>query len=118
MIDFQIRETDNNLELVDRDFFLTVDTSRYVAQKLRVRLSFFRGEWYLNAEKGIPYYDEILVKNPNLNFIEDLLKAEISTVPEVEELLDFVLEYEGTTRELSVTFTVRITSGETLTLTI
>ena len=36
-----------------------------VRQAIRVRLRWFFQEWRLGPEIGIPYYEEILVKNPN-----------------------------------------------------
>lgn len=118
MKDLMLIETNNNLKVQDRDLTFTDDTSKYVAQKLRIRLSFFLGEWYLNVLKGIPYYEEILIKNPNLNYIEDLLKSEIVVLDEVEQLLNFNLVYEGTTRTLSVEFTAQLIDGSTVSINI
>jgi len=114
MFDIQLVENENNLELINKDFQLTSSLSRYVSQKLRIRLSFFRGEWYLNINKGIPYFESVFVKNPNISFIEDLIILEINTCPGVEELLNLNLEVEKSTRELIINFTVKLEDGEIL----
>lgn len=118
MRDFQLIENDNDLELIDKDFKITTDLSRYVSQKLRIRLSFFLGEWYLNINKGIPYFESVFVKNPNISFIEDLIIFEITTCPGVEELLELNLTVEKSTRELIIDFKARLENGEIISETV
>lgn len=118
MIDLQLVENENDLELINKDFQLTSSLSRYVSQKLRIRLSFFRGEWYLNINKGIPYFESVFVKNPNISYIEDLIILEINTCPGVSELLSLSLEIETPTRELIINFSVKLNSGEILSGTV
>lgn len=118
MKDLQLIENQNDLEIINKDFQLTNDLSRYVSQKLRIRLSFFKGEWYLNINKGLPYYEEIFVKNPNLSYIEDLIIFEINTCPGVEKLLEFNLLYENITRELLIDFKAKLVNEEILTISI
>jgi hypothetical protein len=36
-----------------------------VAQRVRVRFRWFLGEWFLDERLGVPYYSDILVKNPD-----------------------------------------------------
>lgn len=118
MKDLQLIENQNDLEIINKDFQLTNDLSRYVSQKLRIRLSFFKGEWYLNINKGLPYYEEIFVKNPNLSYIEDLIILEINTCPGVEELLEFNLLYENINRELLIDFKAKLENGEILAISL
>lgn len=118
MKDFLLEENTNNLSLVNRDLSFTLDNSSYLAQKLKIRLSFFLGEWYLNVLKGIPYFDQILIKNPDLNFVEDLIKTEITTTPGVDTLESFNLTYENSTKELLIEFSVSTLEGEIIDVTI
>lgn len=39
-------------------------------QQVRIRLKTIQGEYFLDPNLGIPYFQDILVKNPNLQFIE------------------------------------------------
>jgi len=112
MRDFQLIENENDLELINKDFYITTELSRYVLQKLRIRLGMFKGEYYLNINKGLPYFDSILIKNPNISYIEDLFKIEINTCPGIEELLSFILTIDKNTRELFVDFTAKLENGE------
>ncbi len=74
-----------------------------VAQVLRQRLRVFRGEWFLDTRQGLPYYEEVLKKNPNPVTVDSLFKNEILNSPGIIELQSFTLEING--RELSLKFT-------------
>ena len=82
-----------------------------VEQALRVRLQFFLGEWFLDTTAGIPFYEDILIKNPNIPNIESILKAEILETEDVIELLSFDTTFEN--RILAVSFKVRTEYGDT-----
>lgn len=74
-----------------------------VAQILRQELRVFLGEWFLDTREGIPYFEEILKKNPNPITVDSIFKNKILNSPGVIELQSFLLEING--RELSLKFT-------------
>ena len=113
MKDFLLIENDNNLNIVNHDLAFTPNVSLYVSQKIRIKLSFFLAEWYLNKNIGLPYFDQIFVKNPDINFIEDIYKVKILEIPEVKELTSLSLEFES--RRLLVSFSVITIEDETIT---
>lgn len=43
-----------------------VDPSALLAQRIQCRLQTFKGECFLDRSVGVPYYEEILKKNPDL----------------------------------------------------
>lgn len=104
MKDLLLIENDNNLNIVNHDLAFTDTVSLYVSQKLRIKLSFFLAEWYLNKTIGLPYFDQIFIKNPDINFIEDLFKVKILEIPEVKELTSLTLEFQE--RTLLITFSL------------
>ncbi len=112
MKDFKLIENTNNLEVTNHDFVFTDSDSEYVAQKLRMKLSIFEGEWYLDNTLGLPYFETIFVKNPNLDLIEDLYKIAIFEVDEVEEITEFSMIVEKSIRDLELDFRVRLVTGE------
>lgn len=118
MKDFLLIEGTNNLAITGFDFSFTNSNSEYVAQKLRIRLSFFLGEWYLNTNKGLPYFQEIFKKNPNLNLIEDVFKTEIISIDYVEEIVSFDIQADVGTRKLTINFVVKLTDGSLVSVTI
>ena len=83
-----------------------VDPSALLAQRIQCRLQTFKGECFLDREIGVPYYEEILKKNPDLGRIRSLLSSVISGVDGVDKILSLDLSFDRKTRMLSVTFRV------------
>lgn len=82
-------------------------------QHVRTRLLFYRGEWFLNTEAGVPYFDQIFTKPVNLANIESILKTTILTTPGITKLLQFSMDYEGASnRRLSVSFSAETEYGD------
>lgn len=82
------------------DVFLTES----VRQIVLVRLRWILEEWRLGPELGFPYFEEMLVKNPNPDFIGQLIKEEILKVDDVEDAEITNIEFDSQTRKLSVNF--------------
>jgi hypothetical protein len=80
-----------------------------IAQVLRNELAFFYGEWFLDTRKGIDYFGDILIKNPDPAKIDAIFKNKILSSPGVIELLKFNLELEN--RNLRVTFEASTIDG-------
>lgn len=90
----------NDLLFVNGDLVF-VENIAYVRQKLKVRLQWFLGEWFLNTDLGLPYFTEILTKNPNRVAIIDYFKKVILDTEGVESLEDFSFEFDNS-KERSV----------------
>lgn len=115
MKDFKLVNNENNLETRNFGLDLTQNDMEYTLQKIRIVLGFIFGEWYLNTNIGIPYLEVIFIKNPDIDLIEDLFKAEILGISTVSEIVSFVLEADEQ-RQLLFAFTVRLTNDELLTI--
>lgn len=74
-----------------------------MAQNLRTRLQFFKGEWFLNEEIGIPYYQSIFIKGPNPNIVRGAFRDEVLGTPGVNTVDRLELNYSRATRKASVT---------------
>ena len=83
-----------------------------VRQAIRIRLLWFAREWRFNTSFGIPYYDEVYIKNPNLEKIKLILTREIRKVEEVLDVQNMNISLDRQNRVATVTFTV-YTSEET-----
>lgn len=99
-------DENNNIKLVNNNFAFTTP-EQYVTQKIKLILQGFQGEWFLDANMGIPYYTEILGKNKSLSNIEAIFIREITAIPEVLEILDFTMDLDTTERNLSISVEVR-----------
>lgn len=108
------------LDTTAQDLDISTGTLRFIsgpeeiAQKLRIRLRFVRGEWFADENAGIPYFDSIFIKNPSFEAIQAIYRQAITTCPGIDSLIAFNLVFDGATRKLSVTFTAQLTSGEVL----
>lgn len=110
MKDLALNPLTHDLEIRDQDI-LFVEKTDYIVQKLKIKLQFFLGEWFLDTSIGIPFFEEILIKNPNLPDIENLLKAAIIEVDGVNEILEFESNFSKSTRSLDTTFKVNTDYG-------
>lgn len=102
---------DGDLEIKNGDLLLT-SGDEAVRQHLQQRLRTFLGEWFLDLDVGVPYFQDILVKNPNVNQVDGILKQTILTTPGVVELVSFSMSFDSTARTLAVEFEYTSYSGE------
>lgn len=78
-----------------------------VVQGIRTRLLLFKGEWFLDINTGMPWFQEVFTDGgQDIRRIESALKTQINATPGVEAILSFNLEFIGSTRELTVSFEV------------
>ena len=88
------------------------DLAAEVAQRLHIRLNFFKGEWFLNLNSGVPYYQRIFRKAPSDKVIRAVFRKLILGCPGVAGLDKFA--YSLSNRTLRVTFTARLDNGARL----
>lgn len=100
----------NDLRIANNDLVL-VDSTEAIKQDVLQRLRFFRGEWFLDNTIGIPYYQQILVKNPSQEKIDALFIATILGTPGIIQLNQYAFRSVAQTRELFVTFSAQSTQG-------
>ena len=81
-----------------------IDGSDKVAQQIKITLLAFLGEWFLDITFGVPYLEEILVKNPRLTSVESILRAKIKSVPDVERIPFFSMSFQREQRILTVEY--------------
>ncbi|CAB3911913.1 hypothetical protein LMG3410_04878 [Achromobacter aegrifaciens] len=82
-----------------------------VGQQVKVTLLAFLGEWFLDTTFGVPYFEEILVKNPDRSTIEAVLRARILDVPGVTRVGRLDLDVDRTARTLRVAFEAESAEG-------
>lgn len=96
---------------IEKGDLVLVDGREAISQHLRLRLSMFKGEWFLDQRVGIPYFQSILVKNPNLAVVRGIYSKAITTTPGVTAVdkLEVILDHD--TRRLRVSFTAQTSDG-------
>lgn len=102
MKDLRLNE-DGDLHITDDGDIAFTDS---VLQAIKIRLKWFLGEWRINTEYGMPYFDEVFVKNPSTALLEDRVRTEILTVEGVESVESISIKINKTTREAAIKFVV------------
>lgn len=85
-----------------------------IKQAVIAQLKTFYGDWFLNMDVGLPYYQQVLgVRGKatlNASF-EASMQSAILNVPGVLALLSWNADLDRKARRLSVSFTAQITGG-------
>lgn len=102
---------DHDLHLTASQLVLLSDADA-LAQRIKTNLATYRGEFWLNREIGVPYFQSVLGKSPDLELIRTIFRAQILQVSGVVSLDALDLSLDNTTRVLSVTFKATGSLGE------
>lgn len=108
--DFKFNEDTWDLVIENNDL-VAVTGLEAVRQNLRQRLGMFKGEWFLNLQKGVPYFQEIFKKDYSPSEVDAAFKITILNTPGVLELLDYNLELDNVTGKMNLSFKVRSYDG-------
>ena len=95
----------------------TTTTSENLAQRLKIRLQTFKGEWFLDGTIGIDYFNQIAGKNRYKAAVDAIIQAEILKEQEVLQITAYSSVVDKTTRKITIQFTVRTVDGFYSTLT-
>ncbi len=102
---------DGDILISGSDLTLTTGVDA-IKQHLSQRLRTFYGEWFLNMEIGIPYFQQVLRKNPDPVVIDSIFKREILNTPGILQLTEFDLDLDPAIRELTLSFKAICNEGE------
>ena len=82
MIDLKLDAT-GDLELSAAGDISATDS---IVQAVRIRLLWFFGEWRLMPSLGFPYFENLLVKNPNESKLRHLIRETVMSVDGVTDV--------------------------------
>lgn len=111
-------DDDDELVVRNGDWQFAVDGPA-IKQGIKIRLRTFEGEWFLDLEIGIDYWNIVLVKNPSLVLVREVFRRALAAAPGVAEVLQLNVAYvTNTPRTVRVDWRVRgdvgILSGSTV----
>ena len=84
-------------------------------QRLRVRFLFFLGEWYRDQRLGVPYYEHVLIKNPNLTLVRSLWRQLLLDTPGIIRLDRLTESFDRSARTLRPVFSAVFEDGTVIT---
>lgn len=73
-----------------------------IRQQIRSRLLFFRGEWFLDKRQGMPYYQAVFVKNPNIALVQSVFRQAILSTPGVKSIAKLETTLDAATRTFTL----------------
>lgn len=110
-----LSSTFGDLLVIDGDLVLTSDAdprgTNPILQDIVQSIRFFLAEWFLDNTQGLPWFQQILVKNPNQSAIDAIFKNVILGRPGVLQLASYSFDSNFTNRTLNVSFSAVTTSG-------
>lgn len=91
----------HDLAIVDFDLQLTTD-EQAIAQRVKQALLLFKGEWFLDRDLGVPYYEDILGLKNGVDTVRAIFVNAIRGVDGVKDLTEFNIEFNDATRTLKL----------------
>lgn len=107
-------DIDGDLAIENGDLVL-ISGHEAVGQDISTCLKSCRGDWVLDENVGIPFFDFIFVKNPNRMIINAIISEAIESRPGIDSVINIVYDFDGITRKLTLAeLRVRMDDGEVL----
>lgn len=87
-----------------------------VRQAVQVCVRWWRGEWFLDVRRGVPYIEAILRKGVTEASVRAVLKREIEAVEGVARVLELDVSIDRATRSATAVGQIETTEGELVNL--
>ena len=107
-MDLLLDSDTNDIIFVNGQCPVTQRLTDVVAQRLKITLYTFLGEWFLDTSIGVPYFQQIFGKVRSKSTIDLIFQRIIANDPDVIEILSFESELAASTRGYTMTFQVRV----------
>ena len=79
-----------------------------VRQAVRIRLLWFFNEWRFAPDKGVPYFEEVFIKNPNQARMRRIVRDQALSVRDVRDVTDIQINTNTNTRVSSISFSIHV----------
>ena len=115
-LDFKLDETTWDFALDDAGNMQTVTGREAIAQHVKIRLRFFRGEWALDTREGVPYWEQILVQGASEAAVSEIFRRVVGETPGIASVRQVGLSIDRQSRTLMIASLEAVTTdGETIT---
>ena len=103
-------DEDGDIYLVNGDAQTTSIGAEDLAQRLRIRLNTFQGEWFMDNTLGIDWWNRIMGKNRSKMVVDALIQDAILKEPDALQIVSYTSSI-STDRKFSCSFRVRTEDG-------
>jgi len=100
----------NDIYVEDGDLPLVTGIEE-IRQLTGQTLRSFQGDWFLNFDLGMPYYQTIFKKATTISDVEGIFLDRITSVPGILSITKFDMDFDAKTRVLNILFTAKTTDG-------
>jgi len=97
---------------VESKDLVLIDDNDELTQKIKIRLQFIKGEWFLNTNTGVDYYGLIWKKNPDIAEIDRHIKAEVLSINGITAFIEYTSNLDRVNRIFTVSFRVTSIYGD------
>ena len=102
-------DENGSLAFTNSNVDVTTIGAEDLAQRLLIRLSTFRGEWFMDNTLGIDWWERVFGKNRNKTTVDAIIQNEILKEKDVRQITEYSSSL--TNRSYSATFKVRTEDG-------
>jgi hypothetical protein len=95
---FAIDATTGDIEFPPR----IVRGTEAIRLRLEARLQFFKREWFLDLRQGMPYYEAVFVKNPDISLVQSIFRRAILATPGVQTIARMVTTFDSAARSFTL----------------
>lgn len=117
MNDLELDPVTGDLLITNGDFSLLNSEAKVARQSLVINLLFFRGEWFLDLDYGLPYFQRILKKGTNKPIIDSIIRKAILDSYNIASIVTFTSEIQDKTTYKLTKFVGTTTDGEIISIT-
>jgi hypothetical protein len=106
-----IRLTDQDDLDISAGTLIVTSGVEAVRSAVRIRLQAFLGEWFADTTIGTPWFQSILIKNPDPSVLNSVFRDRLFGTPGVTSLNSLDLSYDRVNRTLTVRFSITCDFG-------
>lgn len=74
MNDLKLNEN-HDLDFTDGNLYLLNNEAEVAKQTLKISLLTFKGEWFMNLDRGVPYFQEIFTGKPSKEAVDTIFRT-------------------------------------------
>lgn len=99
-----------DIELRNGDLYISqsgdITLTDSIIQKIHIKILWILGEWKWNKEEGIDYFGYVLMKNPDIEMIEGIIREKIFEIEEVVDVLEIEVKVDKKNRRGTISYVV------------
>jgi hypothetical protein len=103
--------SDNDIAIVNGAFVIVDDPAEEAATVLRNKFLFGKGEYFLDTREGVPYFQYIFIKNPDVLIVRRLFSEIIRKTPGVKGVISMSVTRTAD-RKAKFSFRARAINGK------